>query len=261
MKGKNRFTQLEIDMLRELITQKCNCDKNKQKLIRSKMRKMKFYIEDFVYKIKSIEDFDQLVRDGKIIVVDEVSRPNKIIGQSFPTYIQDREEKGILIRKDGLKPIVDAKTKILILGSLPGDESLKKHEYYAKTSNRFWKILSALYGTVVPLKYEDRIALLKEKCIGIWDVLHDADRVGSKDDAIDSYIPNDILGVLEQHPSIEFIAFNGKKAESLFNSNFDITSFRNVKFMTLLSSSGANCQYKLETLISDWSIILKSICS
>ena len=43
------------------------------------------------------------------------------------------------MRKSGLTPVIDDKTEVLILGTLPSDISLTKGQYYANPANDFWK--------------------------------------------------------------------------------------------------------------------------
>ena len=43
-------------------------------------------------------------------------------------------------------PIVDAKARILILGSMPGKASLAAGQYYAHAQNLFWRILGDVTG-------------------------------------------------------------------------------------------------------------------
>jgi hypoxanthine-DNA glycosylase len=72
------------------------------------------------------------------------------------------------MRKAGLSPIIDDKTKVLILGTLPSDVSLARGQYYANPSNDFWKLVGqVLEQTVVPLSYERRIKILKKFGIGL----------------------------------------------------------------------------------------------
>lgn len=44
----------------------------------------------------------------------------------------------------GLDPIVNEDSRILVLGSMPGAQSLKMSEYYAYEQNRFWHIMFKL---------------------------------------------------------------------------------------------------------------------
>lgn len=46
---------------------------------------------------------------------------------------------------NGLKPIYDNNSKILILGSLPSEKSIKNQEYYNNPTNHFWKNISNIF--------------------------------------------------------------------------------------------------------------------
>lgn len=70
-KGKSEFTSVELAEIRELIRQKCQASRDEQKSIRSRMRRMGFYITDFTTDITSVEEFDRLIKDGTIPCVDK----------------------------------------------------------------------------------------------------------------------------------------------------------------------------------------------
>ena len=119
--------------------------------------------------------------------------------------------------KTGLPALLNVETRILVLGSLPGDESIKQQRYYAKPQNQFWPIMYAVLdaGTPAP-QYADRVGLLLRRGIGLWDVLHSAEREGSSDSKIRNPVPNDFRRLLERHPLIERILLNGTTAQSYF---------------------------------------------
>ncbi|MDE6337451.1 MAG: DNA-deoxyinosine glycosylase [Muribaculaceae bacterium] len=260
-KGRAKFTSAEIASLRKLIIQKCAASPSQQKSIRSKMRNQGFYITDFVDDITSVEEFDQLVDSGKIICIDGKYIPsNKAVdnlASKTPISLKKSAEKGNV--KEGLAAVVGDKPRVLILGTLPGDESLNRQEYYAKAGNRFWKIIYGLYGKEgIPTEYKERIAFLKDNNIAIWDVLSGAVRDGSLDSNIEQDVPNDIPDFLKKHSTIEVIAFNGKKAEEIFDKYFSkLLDNKELRTITLLSSSGANRQFTFDEMIIDWSKILK----
>lgn len=84
------------------------------------------------------------------------------------------------VRKSGLSPVIDEKTEILILGTLPSDVSLANGQYYANPSNDFWKLVEqVLNQNVVILSYERRIEMLKKFGIGLWDIYHHCFRPGA----------------------------------------------------------------------------------
>lgn len=43
-------------------------------------------------------------------------------------------------------PVVDQRTRVLILGSLPGEASLKAAQYYAHPQNGFWRLIGGVIG-------------------------------------------------------------------------------------------------------------------
>lgn len=81
--------------------------------------------------------------------------------------------------KKGFPPIADKKAKVLILGSMPGEESLRKNEYYANPKNCFWRIMAALLGFGGDLNYEERTRILKKNRIALWDVMKSCERRGA----------------------------------------------------------------------------------
>lgn len=120
---------------------------------------------------------------------------------------------GDLIRKASFPPVVDRDTRVLILGSLPGDASLRAARYYAHPQNQFWRLLSPVVGTdLPPLPYPDRLAALRAAGIGLWDVVASATRPGSSDAAIRDAAANDIAALIRDLPRLRLVAFNGGTA-------------------------------------------------
>jgi double-stranded uracil-DNA glycosylase len=120
----------------------------------------------------------------------------------------------------GFAPIASPAARVLILGSLPGEVSIKLQQYYAQPRNSFWKIMGDLFGALPTLPYLDRISVLLENDIAVWDVCAAAHRPGSLDASIhrSSVEPNDFAHFLPRHPEIRCIFFNGAKAAALFES-------------------------------------------
>lgn len=115
--------------------------------------------------------------------------------------------------------IADSNANILILGSMPSVKSLEQQQYYAHPRNAFWPIMSALFEIDGELNYEQRCKSLMQHQVAVWDVLKACQRQGSLDVDIDttSMIINDFNLFLQNHPNIKKIAFNGTKAEQVFN--------------------------------------------
>ena len=113
-------------------------------------------------------------------------------------------------RRIGFDPVVDADTRLLILGSLPGDASLKAARYYAHPRNAFWRLLGGVLGEdLEALAYEARLGRLKARRIGLWDVIASAERSGSLDAAIRSPEAADLRGLVATLPDLRAVAFNG----------------------------------------------------
>ncbi|WP_322105898.1 DNA-deoxyinosine glycosylase [Paraburkholderia sp. J41] len=110
-------------------------------------------------------------------------------------------------------PVVDANTRVLILGSLPGEASLAHQQYYAHKQNRFWHLVGEVIGENLPaMAYETRLLTLRAHRVGLWDVVAQARREGSLDGNIRDHAGNDLVALVESLPALEAIAFNGGTA-------------------------------------------------
>lgn len=255
MKGKDTFTSAELSTIRELIIQKCNAPSQQQKSIRGKLRKnFQFYITDFADDITTVEMFDELLANGTIKCSDQSFVPNT---NAKAQTNASHPKKGLSI---GLAPIVGKDPHVLILGTLPGEESLKRQQYYSKSGNRFWQIIYTLFSECkVSPNYSDRVEFLKKHGIAIWDVLSGAQREGSLDANITDEQPNDLRSFLKQHPTIKTVAFNGNKAAKQFSKFFpDLTTNHSLKLLPLYSTSGANRQFSDSEMLKNWANITQT---
>ncbi|WPV65956.1 DNA-deoxyinosine glycosylase [Chitinophaga sp. LS1] len=86
--------------------------------------------------------------------------------------------------KKAFSPIVDENSKILILGTMPGERSLQQQQYYGHKGNQFWKLIFTLVDKPLSDNYEDKKRLLLNKGIALWDVLEYCERTSSADSAM-----------------------------------------------------------------------------
>lgn len=134
----------------------------------------------------------------------------------LPSEIRTQSQPDAGARKRSFAPVVNAATRLLILGSLPGEQSLASQQYYGNKQNRFWMLMSAVTGVeLVPRAYPARLQSLLDCGVGLWDVVAEAHRPGSLDSAIRDRDDNDLPGLLAQLPALTTIAFNGGTAAKL----------------------------------------------
>jgi len=163
-----------------------------------------------------------------------------------------------------LPPIATDAATVLILGSMPGEASLRRQQYYAHPRNLFWSFMQGFCGGDAGLPYEKRVQALKVHGIALWDVLMHCEREGSLDAAIRSAtaVPNDFDGFLRRHPRIRTIFFNGQKAGACFRrlvwpvlpdslrDRLDLT--------TLPSTSPANARWPEEAKREAWRSLVRA---
>jgi len=141
-----------------------------------------------------------------------------------------------MTRHASFGPLVDARTRVLVLGSLPGVRSLEAVRYYAHPQNQFWRLLGhVIDDDLAAMDYDARIATIAAAGIGLWDVVATAERTGSLDGAIRNVVPNDLSALLAAYPAIAAVAFNGQAAARLARS-IDLSGRAR---LTLPSSSAA----------------------
>jgi hypoxanthine-DNA glycosylase len=113
-------------------------------------------------------------------------------------------------RKRCFPPVVDANTSVLILGSLPGDASLAKGEYYGHPQNKFWELVGSVIDVGLRgLPYQVRLDTLRAHGIGLWDVIAEAERKGSLDAAIRKEKHNALIDLAATLHCLRAVAFNG----------------------------------------------------
>lgn len=151
----------------------------------------------------------------------------------------------------GFDPITHPDDRILILGSMPSVESLKQSSYYANKTNRFWKMLEVIFDQKADT-IKQRLLLLEQNQIALWDVCHSCLRKTSADADIRDVMPNDIEQLLKEHDSIQKVICNGKTSAA-FMKKF----YKDIPVVVCPSTSAANARYRLNDLVEIYGKELK----
>ena len=156
-------------------------------------------------------------------------------------------------------PIETRDARMLILGSMPGKESLRAHQYYAHPRNAFWGIAGALTGAAPDLSYALRTDMLKSAGIALWDVLASCNRPGSLDSDIDaqSIHANDFVSFFMSHPGITRVFFNGAMAEKCYRK-YVLPSVESLhlSYMRLPSTSPAHAALSFAQKLEAWRVAI-----
>ncbi len=120
----------------------------------------------------------------------------------------------------GFDPLEGRNALAIILGTIPGRESLAASEYYAENRNAFWFIMDHLFGASRSLNYYQRCEVLIRNRVAVWDVLRSARRIGSSDSDIEKGTeePNDFVAFFHAHLEIRTIFFNGGRAADIYKA-------------------------------------------
>jgi TDG/mug DNA glycosylase family protein len=168
------------------------------------------------------------------------------------------------VQTSGFAPISDRDAKVLILGTLPGQASLRKNEYYGQPRNAFWRIMGELFGAGPELPYEERKRRIVAANIAVWDVCAAAHRPGSLDTSIDSgtVVANDFPAFLDSHRAVTLICFNGSKAEALYRTRVRplLPEAAAIRYATLPSTSPAHASMPYLEKLRRWSVV-RAECS
>lgn len=157
-----------------------------------------------------------------------------------------------------------ADARVLILGSMPGEESLRRQQYYAHPRNAFWDIMAALFGISRATPYRQRLAQLQRRGIALWDVAHSCRRAGSLDSSIDmtSVAANDFAALFRRCPAIRQVFFNGRKAAELFDRLVLATLVDRADlppFTVLPSTSPANAALSADGKLAQWRAVQQAL--
>ena len=153
---------------------------------------------------------------------------------------------------EGLPAVIDHRTRLVVLGSFPGIASLKAQQYYGHPRNHFWPILSALFGVdLVSLPYAQRLPVVLDHGVGLWDVYASCVRAGSLDSAIREPVLNDLASLQLRAPHLQAVAHNG--GESARSRKH--TQALGVAAHQLPSTSPANASWSYARKLAAWQAV------
>ena len=164
--------------------------------------------------------------------------------------------KAVLVRS--FAPVADRRAEVLILGSMPGVESLAAGQYYAHPRNLFWKIMAALLGFEPQAPYSRRLKALRDARIALWDVMQSCRRAGSLDASIDARTirPNDFASFFAAHPRIARVFFNGSTAEAVYLKRvLPSVSSLPLQYTRLPSTSPAHAALSYREKLAAWRLV------
>lgn len=159
--------------------------------------------------------------------------------------------------KKAFLPLIDQNSKILILGTMPGEKSLELQEYYGNRGNSFWKLLFNLFGQRLPENYAEKKQLLIENDIALWDVLEFCERTGSLDSNIKNEKANDFKSFYKKYPNIKHVFFSSKNASNYYDKYVGRRS--DIPYTILPSPSGANASKSFLQKLEEWKAIMEAL--
>lgn len=147
-------------------------------------------------------------------------------------------------------PIMNAESRILVLGSFPSVKSREIRYYYGHPQNRFWSMLSAVFESPLPQTNDEKEALVLGHHLALWDVIASCTITGSSDASIKDAVPVDIRRVLD-HAPIERVICNGALSGRLYHRYLE--SITGMPAIVMPSTSPANASWSLARLTDAWS--------
>lgn len=250
MKGKNEFTQIEINEIVALIRKRCSAPQSEQTKIRNKMRRIGFYGgDDFGVNDMTEEKFYSLIKSGIITI-------NNSGTAKVPPVSSNRDTNTLTNNnlKNGLEAWCGETPYVLILGTFPSDKSIAAQAYYQnKSYNSFYKIMESLFERQSGMSDKDFII---NNHIALWDCMKEAEREGSLDANIKGYVANDVEKFLSLHPTITTIVLNGiGDTTKTFEKNFSVEELKHrYRILSLPSTSNSN-SINFNEKLNSWRII------
>ena len=159
-------------------------------------------------------------------------------------------------RLQGLAPVWQPESRLLVLGSFPGEASLRAGQYYGHPRNQFWRLLGTLWGQdLAAMDYERRIEWVRLKGLAIWDVYASCQREGSLDSAIREPQLNPLPELVARMPRLRAIAHNGGESARAMR----ITGRLGLPVVRLPSTSPANASWSFERKLDAWRQLFEQV--
>ena len=152
-------------------------------------------------------------------------------------------------RLQGLPPVLSRGTRLLVLGSFPGVASLQAKQYYGHPRNHFWPLLGAIWGIdLVALPYRQRLAQIRRRGLGLWDVYASCRREGSLDQAIEDAEFNDLASLRRRAPALRLVVHNGGESARAMRH----VAALGYPVLRMPSTSPANASWSFERKREAW---------
>lgn len=155
------------------------------------------------------------------------------------------------------QPVFDSHSRVLVLGTMPSPQSIRHGFYYSHPQNRFWPLLSVLFGEPLPQTPEEKATLVLRHRIALWDVLARCDINGASDASIRHPVPNDFTALLRK-ADIRTVFTTGKTATNLFQKH--VAPVIGLNAVYLPSTSPANqALFPWEKLLDGWRVLADAV--
>lgn len=149
----------------------------------------------------------------------------------------------------GLPPVIAPGTRLVILGSFPGVASLRAKQYYGHPRNHFWSLVGSLWGLdLLAMAYAQRLDVLRQRGLGLWDVYASCRREGSLDQAIREAQFNDLARLTRWAPGLRLVAHNGGESARAMQR----VQALGLPVLRLPSSSPANATWSFDAKLAAW---------
>ena len=152
-----------------------------------------------------------------------------------------------------IPPVYDARSRVLILGTMPSPKSREQGFYYGHPQNRFWRALAAALDAPAPQTVPEKRALALRRGIALWDVLASCDIEGASDASIQNPVANDLTPILAA-ADIRAVFTTGRRAAGLYQTH--IRPRTGLSALALPSPSPANCACSFERLVEAYRAVL-----